>query len=120
MNGYFSNKGELFFEIDLIATDRSINTIDAMLDTGFTDWLAMNIQEIDSLEWLFIKEQKKQTASGEAKFELYAGTVLLEGINMTIPVLGGEEITHVLMGLQWLKNRRLVVDKKINLLTLEV
>lgn len=120
MNGYFSKKGELFFEIDLIAADRAVITIDAMLDTGFTDWLAMDIQEINSLGWTFIKEQRKQTAGGEAKFELYAGTVLLDGINMTIPVLGGEEITHVLMGLQWLETRRLVVDKKMSLLTLGV
>jgi len=118
MNGYFSNKGELFFEIDLIATNGSVITVDAMLDTGFTDWLAMDIQDIESFGWPFIKEQKKQTAGGEAKFELYAGAVLLEGIQKTIPVLGGEEITQVLMGLQWLETRRLVVDKKIRLLTL--
>jgi predicted aspartyl protease len=120
MNGYFSNKGELFFDIDLIATDGLVITIDAMLDTGFTDWLAMDIQDIKSFGWPFIKEQKKQTAGGEAKFELYAGIVLLDGIHKTIQVIGGEEITHVLMGLQWLETRRLVVDKKMSLLTLGV
>jgi predicted aspartyl protease len=46
MNG---NKGELFFDIDLIATDGLV--IDAMLDTGFTDWLAMDIQDIKSFGW---------------------------------------------------------------------
>jgi len=39
--GHFNNKGELFFEIGLMAVDGSIMAVDAMLDTGFTDWLAM-------------------------------------------------------------------------------
>ena len=34
-----------------------------------------------------------------------------------IPVVGGEEITDVLIGLPWL-DRRLVVDRKAGLLTL--
>ncbi len=33
-----------------MAVDGSIMAVDAMLDTGFTDWLAMNIQDIESLE----------------------------------------------------------------------
>jgi predicted aspartyl protease len=118
INGYFNNKGELFFEIDLIATDRSIITVDAMLDTGFTDWLAMNIQDIESLEWSFLMKQKKQTAGGFVKFDIYMGTVFFDDQEITIPVIGGKEFTHTLMGLQWLNNRRLVVDRKIGLLTL--
>jgi predicted aspartyl protease len=47
--GYFNNRGELFFDIELKATDSSIVTVNALLDTGFTDWLAMNIQDIESL-----------------------------------------------------------------------
>ena len=49
----FGNRGELFFEIDLIAADSSLITVNALLDTGFTDWLAMNIQDVESLGWLF-------------------------------------------------------------------
>ncbi len=45
IKGYFNYRGELFFEMDLIGVDSSIVTMDAMLDTGFTDWLAMNIQD---------------------------------------------------------------------------
>jgi predicted aspartyl protease len=41
IQGKFSNQGELFFEIELVASDGLIITVDAMLDTGFTDWLAI-------------------------------------------------------------------------------
>ncbi|RKZ84014.1 MAG: aspartyl protease [Candidatus Parabeggiatoa sp. nov. 1] len=75
IEGHFNNKGELFLQMDLMATDSSFVTADAMLDTDFTDWLAMNIQDIESLGWAFIKTQKKYTASGLVRFSLYAGTV---------------------------------------------
>ncbi|MFN6582904.1 MAG: hypothetical protein RMX68_023845 [Aulosira sp. ZfuVER01] len=35
IQGKFSNQGELIFEIDLIASDGLIITVDALLDTGF-------------------------------------------------------------------------------------
>jgi len=55
IQGYFGEKGELFFEIDLIAADGSVVTVNALLDTGFTDWLAMDIQDTESLGWTFIR-----------------------------------------------------------------
>lgn len=119
MQGYFGDKGELFFEIDLIATDGSVVTVDALLDTGFTDWLAMDIQDVESLGWSYIKEQKMRTARGEVAFNRYQSTVSFDAQELTIPVLGGEEITEVLIGLRWLQDRRLVVDRKAGLFTLE-
>lgn len=47
MQGYFGEKGELFFEIELIAADGSVVTVNALLDTGFTDWLAMDTQDAE-------------------------------------------------------------------------
>jgi predicted aspartyl protease len=117
--GYFNNKGELFFEMGLMAIDSSIMIVDAMLDTGFTDWLAMNTQDIECLEWPFITKLKKQTAGGFFKFNLYAGTVFFEDQKFAIEVIGGHQFTHVLMGLQWLEHRRLIVDRKMDQLTLE-
>jgi predicted aspartyl protease len=117
--GHFNSRGELFFEIDLVAVDSSIVTIDAMLDTGFTDWLAMNLQDIDSLGWSYLKKQDKQTAGGIIEFNHYAGTVLFDNQEITIPVIGGDEFTHILMGVQWLNHRRLIVDRKRDILTLE-
>jgi len=119
IEGYFNDKGELFFEMDLVAIDSSIVTVDALLDTGFTDWLAMNLQDIDNLGWEYLKKQEKQTAGGIIEFHHYAGTVFFDNQEMTIPVIGSDEFTEVLMGLQWLDDRLLVVDKKMNRLTLE-
>jgi predicted aspartyl protease len=118
IQGYFGERGELFFEIDLIAADGSIVTVDALLDTGFTDWLAMNIQDIESLGWSFIEPDRRQTARGEAEFNLYQGVVVFDSQEVIIAVVGGEEITDVLIGLPWLETRRLVVDRKGALLTL--
>ncbi len=119
IEGNITSQGELFFEMDLMATDSSIVTVDSMLDTGFTDWLAMNIQDVESLGWSFIEKQEKQTASGFVRFNLYAGTVFFDNQEFTIPVIGGDEFTHVLMGLQWLNHRRIIVDRKMDRLTLE-
>ncbi len=120
MEGFFGSQGELFFEINLIAADRSIITVDAIFDTGFTDWLALNIQDIEELKWSFLRKQQKQTASGQQEFSIYQGTVSFDGQEQVVPVVGGEELTDILMGLKWLDNRRLLVDKKSRLLTLEL
>jgi len=61
--GSFNNKGELFFQMDLMATDSSIVTVNAMLYTGFTDCLAMNLQDVESLGWPFLKNKKKNKKS---------------------------------------------------------
>ena len=118
IQGNFGESGELYFEIDLIATDGSIVTIEALLDTGFTGTLAMDIQDIESLGWLYLDKQKMRTARGEVNFQVYEGVVCLDGQELTIPVLAGRQITEILIGLSWLKTRRLVVDRKAGLLTL--
>ncbi len=120
ISGRFGDIGELFFEIDLIAADGDIFQVDALLDTGFTTgWLAMNIQDLDSLGWNIIDlDRTMQTARGEQFFDIYEGKLLLDGIEYTIPVHVGEEISEPLLGLQWLRNMRLVVDAAEEILTL--
>ncbi|MBD2183674.1 aspartyl protease [Planktothrix sp. FACHB-1355] len=118
IQGYFGEKGELFFEIELIGDDGSVVTVNALLDTGFTDWLAMDIQDAESLGWTFIRQLEMRIARGNALFNLYVGSVLFDGQEFTIPVLGGREIPEFLIGLPWLENWRLVVDRKAGLLTL--
>ncbi|MGB3642603.1 MAG: aspartyl protease [Rivularia sp. (in: cyanobacteria)] len=93
INGYFDDQGKLYFDLDLVAFDGSVITVDALLDTGFSDWLAMNIQDIESLDWSFIKKETRQTARGNGEFLLYQGTVIFDKQELTIPALGGEEIS---------------------------
>jgi len=52
------------------------------------------------------------------RLNVYEGTVVFAGQELTIPVLGGSEIQGILLGLPWLENRRLVVDRKAGVLTL--
>lgn len=118
IQGVFGENGELFFEISLIAADGSDLIENVLLDTGCTDWLVMNVQDIECLEWTFIREQKRQTARGLGDFYFYQGTVVFDNQEFTIPALGGEEINEILIGLPWLENRRLVVDRKANSLTM--
>jgi predicted aspartyl protease len=118
IQGNFGSKGELYFEIELIAVDGSVVAVDALLDTGFTEWLAMDIQDILSLGWLYVDRQEMHTARGDVIFNRYQGTVSFNGQKLTIPILAGEEITEVLIGLPWLETRRLVVDRKVGLLAL--
>jgi predicted aspartyl protease len=91
----------------------------ALLDTGFTGWLAIDSQDADSLGWVCDNEpQDMQTAQGEARFNLYEGTVVIEGEEFTVEVLGGNELVNVLLGVLWLRTKRLVVDFLGGMLTL--
>lgn len=65
IQGYFGSKGEIFFEIELIAADGSVIAVDTLLDTGFTDWLAMDTQDVESLGWSFVEREERLTAQGE-------------------------------------------------------
>jgi predicted aspartyl protease len=104
IQGNFGSKGELYFEIELIAVDGSVVAVDALLDTGFTEWLAMDIQDILSLGWLYVDRQEMHTARGDVIFNRYQGTVSFNGQKLTIPILAGEEITEVLIGLPLVRN----------------
>ena len=42
IQGNFGDNGQLFFEIDLITSDGLNLPVDAMFDTGFTGFLAIN------------------------------------------------------------------------------
>ena len=96
ISGEFSSKGELVFEISLIAADGDAIPVTALLDTAFTGWLAIDNQDADSLGWLLEDEgQRMKTARGEVRFNLYEGTVLLDGQESTIEVLGGDELEDI-------------------------
>ncbi|MEG3846478.1 aspartyl protease [Microcoleus sp. herbarium19] len=117
--GRFGDEDELFFEIELIADNGLELPVDALLDTGFSGWLAMDIQDLEGLDWIYIRRQKMITAKGEFYFDLYAGKIKIDNQEFDIPVHLGDGVPEVLIGRQWLKNRRLVVDMAAGVLTLE-
>jgi clan AA aspartic protease len=119
IQGEFNSQGELFFEIGLMSADGDIIPVKALLDTGFTGWLAIDSQDADSLGWeSYPYTRDMQTARGEKKFNLYEGKVAIEGEEFTIEVLGGNQLDNILLGVLWLRTKRLVVDFPMGVLTL--
>ncbi len=92
ISGWFGDNGQLFFEIELIASNGEIFPVEVMLDTGFTTgFIAINSQDLDGLDWsLMVREIEMQTARGDALFDLYEGRVIIDGQELIVPVhVGG-------------------------------
>ncbi|MEG4998744.1 aspartyl protease [Microcoleus sp. B4-D4] len=90
-----------------------------MLDTGFSGWLAMEIQDLEGLDWTYVEKETMRTAKGEFDFDIYAGKITIDEQDFDIPVHVGAGVPEILICRQWLKNRRLVVDMSAGILTLE-
>jgi len=118
IEGWFGDEDELFFEIELIADNGLELSVDAWLDTGFSGWLAMDSQDLEGLDWIYIQRQRMRTAKGEFNFELYAGKIRIDGQEFDIPVHVGDGVPEFLLGRQWLKTRRLVVDITLGIFNL--
>ena len=121
ISGWFGENGELFFEIELIASNGERFPVEVLLDTGFTTgFIAINSQDLDSLDWsLIVREIEMQTARGDVLFDLYEGRVIIDGQEFVIPVHVGEDLPEILIGSQWLDRMQLVVNKPIGILRLE-
>ncbi|MEG4445762.1 aspartyl protease [Microcoleus sp. AT9_B5] len=121
ISGWFGENGQLFFEIELIASNGEIFPVEVMLDTGFTTgFLAINSQDLDGLDWsLIVPKIEMKTARGDALFDIYEGRVIIESQEFIVPVHVGEDLPEILIGSQWLDRMQLVVNKPIGILTLE-
>jgi predicted aspartyl protease len=122
MNGRFGDNKELFFEIQLVATNNEQFYVEALLDTGFTDgWLAIETQDLDALEWSLIALQVElMTAKGSARFDIYEGKIIIDDVEVIVPVHVGDNLPETIIGSFWLDIMRLVVDKPNGILTLEM
>lgn len=118
IQGRFEESGQLFFEIDLISNDGLNLPVDAMFDTGFTGFMAINKQDLDGLEWDYLDKDILRTAQGEIPFERYLGKVILDGQEYELPVYAGDELTEILLGSEWLRFLPLVVNFQAGILTL--
>ncbi|BAZ79424.1 aspartyl protease [Sphaerospermopsis kisseleviana CS-549] len=104
IEGRFGENGQVYFEIDLIGGDDLSFPVETILDTGFTEFLAMNKQDIESLDWTFLNQDKLRTAQGETDFDVYLGRVIIDSQEFEIPVFAGDEIQEILLGSRWLKS----------------
>lgn len=118
IQGTFDDVGHIYFEIELIGSDGLKLSMNAMLDTGFTGLLAIGKQDLDALNWEFIRQQELITAQGQCTFDLFHGKVILDEEEYEIPVFAGDEITEVLLGSAWLKILPLIVNYQEGILTL--
>ncbi len=116
--GKFGDEDALLFEIEIITADGLELAEDAMFDTGFSYWLAIDNQDIDGLGWILLERQTLLTAWGDLDFDIYAGKVKIQDQEFDIPVHVGQGLPEVLLGRQWLKTRRLLVDMPSGLLML--
>jgi clan AA aspartic protease len=116
--GSIGDEDAILFEIDLIALDGLKIPVDAVFDTGFSYWLAINEQDIEGLGWERLREQVMKTARGDIEFDIYAGKVEFDGEELDIPIHVGTELTEVLLGRKWLVDRKLVIDLPSGVLTL--
>jgi predicted aspartyl protease len=118
ISGYFGDEDGLFFEIELLAADGLELAVDAMFDTGFSGWLAIKEQDLDALGWVYLDQQTMRTAQGDSRFDVFLGKMRIDGNEFDVPVHVGQGLSEVLLGRQWLKTRRLVVDVLSSVLTL--
>jgi clan AA aspartic protease len=119
IEGRFGDKGQIYLDIDLIDGDISF-PVETMLDTGFTEYLAMNKQDVQSLDWPFLRQNKLRTAQGETEFDVYNGRVIIDGQEFEVPVFAGDEIQEILLGSRWLKLFILVDNYGENTVKLEL
>jgi|GEM_PF-250341 predicted aspartyl protease len=122
INGRFGDNKELFFEIQLIAANDEKFDVEALLDTGFTDgWLAIETQDLDALGWSLITLQVElMTARGSVRFDIYEGKLVIDDIEVTVPVHVGDNLPETIIGSFWLDIMRLVADKPNGILTLQM
>lgn len=118
IQGTFGDEDELFFEIDLLSEQGLELPVDAMLDTGFSGWLAIDKQDLEGFDWTYFCQQTMTTARGDVDFELYIGKVRIDGQEFDIPVHAGDGLPEILIGRKWLKNKQLLVNIESGVLTL--
>lgn len=110
IQGRFGEKGQIYFDVNLINGDGLSLSVEAMLDTGFTEFIAMNKQDVESLDWLYLRQNKLRTAQGEAFFDIYLGKIAIASQEFEVPVFAGDEIREILLGSQWLKIFTLIAN----------
>lgn len=121
IQGRFGENGELFFELQLVPSSGESFTAPVLLDTGFTNgWLVINQQDFEALDWSVVLAQSKmRTARGQGNFYIYEGKVIVDEVEVIIPVHVGHNVPETAMGSAWLDIMELIVNKQEGILTLD-
>lgn len=79
----------------------------------------MNRQDVISLNWPFLRQNKLRTVQGEAIFDIFIGQIIIDGPEFKVSVFAGDEIQEILLGSQWLKQFTLIAKYQESSVTLE-
>lgn len=119
IRGRFNENFQIFFNIDLIAEGELNLSVEALLDTGFSGFLAINKQDVEALNWPYFDAEELLTAQGTAIFDKYIGKVLIDGRIFEVPVFAGDNIQEILLGSQWFSTFDLTVKYRTEEVILE-
>ena len=96
-------------DISIAGTDRVFRTEMAVVDTGFTGWLALPGESIARLDLTPYGQRPASQASGETRmFDIHSALVLWHGVARPVPVHRAEGTP--LIGMNLLNGSRLIVD----------
>lgn len=89
-------------------------SVPVLLDTGFTNgWLIIGSQDMEALNWSTqLGQVEMRTARGEGDFSVYEGKVIIDGVEVIIPVHVGQDVPETAMGSAWLDIMELIVNKQ--------
>ena len=106
--------------MDLVAADEALISVEAIFDPGFNDWLLINNKYAEYLGGLKKRNPRRvQTAAGIRFVNVYEGIILIDGEEFIIPVLAGYRVKDILLGVRWLRFKRLIADYSAGVLTLD-
>ncbi|NEQ82412.1 MAG: aspartyl protease [Moorea sp. SIO2I5] len=125
IQGEFNSRGELFFEVGLMSADGEIFPVMALLYIGFTADLSEYQKLLGYLDYcsLFPVPCSLFPFYINPMFTsqiqtLYDVKGIIEEEEFTVEVLGGNELVNIILGVLWLRTKRLVVDFPRGVLTL--
>lgn len=105
INGYIDQRGSPVIPVDLFDRQGRLHRVEAMLDTGFDDFLALPTHLVQRLGLVWINRMPMQVATSEwAQFDIYTVDVLWLGNRLPIRVLQTQSEILVGTGLLWESN----------------
>ncbi len=109
MKGVVNAAREAVVNLPVRCNDGSVVSLEAVVDTGFTECLAMPQARIAELGWQYSYPGAVMLADGrEIEVDVYQGIVLLEGRERVIQALCMG--TDCLIGMALLQGHRLTMD----------
>ncbi len=113
IRGQITEKG-IYFEIELVTAEGEEIPVDVLFDSGFTSGiLAVHSQDIEALGWENLEQDLAiPTAGGLSQFTAYRGQVIIDGQQLTLPILAGDlpDEDRVLLGYRILDLFDLTLD----------